>query len=172
MGVEALYPRREGTFEEGSVIVMAAKVLKLGAIGFLLGMVVGVLILVSIGFAHGGSLVLPPTLLAMTGSEAGALLAHMLLSGVFGFVPWAGVVFYEIDSWGLLKQAVVHYASYTVAFMVVGFVAGWVETPADMALMAGIFLVGHGIIWTIMYLRFKAATEELNTLLQKTRRDA
>ena len=56
--------------------------------------------------------------------------------------------------------------------MVVGFVAGWVETPADMALMAGIFLVGHGIIWTIMYLRFKAATEELNTLLQKTRRDA
>ena len=82
---------------------MAAKALKLGGIGFLLGMVIGVLILVSIGFAHGGTLVLPPTLLAATGSEAGALLAHMLLSGVFGFVPWAGVVFYEIDSWGLLK---------------------------------------------------------------------
>ena len=70
---------------------------------------------------------------------------------------------------GLLKQAVVHYASYTAAFAVVGLVAGWIETPADMALVAGIFLVGHSIIWTIMYLRYKAATKELNTLLQESR---
>ena len=151
---------------------MAAKALKLGAFGFLLGMVVGVLIVIAAGFAHGGPLWLPPTLLAATGSESGALLAHVLLSGAFGFVPWAGVVFYEIDSWGLLKQAAVHYASYTAAFAVVGFAAGWVETPADMALMAGIFLVGHSIIWTIMYLRYKAATEELNALLRETRQAA
>lgn len=151
------------------MIEMAAKALKLGAIGFLLGMVVGVLIVIALGFARGGSLALPPVLLNATGSEAGALLAQMLLSGVFGFVPWAGIVFYEIDSWGLLKQAVVHYASYTAAFAVVGLVAGWIETPADMALVAGIFLVGHSIIWTIMYLRYKAATKELNTLLQESR---
>lgn len=151
---------------------MAAKALKLGALGALLGMVVGVVIVISIGFAHGGTLVLPPTLLAATGSEAGALLAHMLLSGVFGFVPWAGIVFYEIDSWGLLKQAVVHYLSYTAAFAVVGLAAGWVETPADMALIAGIFLVGHGIIWTVMHLRCKAATKELNTLLKESRQGA
>ena len=151
---------------------MAAKALRLGALGFLLGMVVGVLIVVSIGFARGGSLELPPALLAATGSESGALLAHMLLSGVFGFVPWAGVVFYEMDSWGMLKQAAVHYASYTAAFALVGFAAGWVESPVDMALVAGIFLVGHCIIWTIMYLRYKAATDELNVLLQEARRSA
>ena len=148
---------------------MVAKALKLGSLGFLLGMVVGVLIVISIGLACGGSLVLPPVLLAATGSESGALLAHMLLSGVFGFVPWAGIVIYEMDSWGLLKQAAVHYASYTAAFAIVGFAAGWIETPADIALVAGIFLVGHGIIWTIMYLRCKAATEELNALLRCAR---
>lgn len=151
---------------------MVVKALKLGALGSLLGMVVGVLIVISIGFARGGSLALPHVLLTATGSEAGALLAHMLLSGAFGFVPWAGVVFYEIDSWGLLKQAVVHYASYTAAFAIVGFAAGWIETPANMALIAGIFLVGHGIIWTIMYLRCKAATKELNTLLQESKQGA
>lgn len=79
---------------------MAAKALKLGALGFLLGMVVGVLIVIVGGFARGGSLALPSVLLTATGSEAGALLAHMLLSGMYGFVPWAGVVFYEIDSGG------------------------------------------------------------------------
>ena len=151
---------------------MVAKAVKLGAFGFLLGMIIGVLIVVSVGFARGGALALPAALLAATGSESGALLAHMLISGLYGFVPFAGVVFYEIDSWGLLKQAAVHYASYTVAFMLIGSAAGWMETLADMALMAGIFLVGHCIIWLIMYARYKAATEELNELLQESRQSA
>ena len=151
---------------------MVAKALKLGALGFLMGMVIGALIVVFVGFARGGSLGLPSVLLAATGSEAGALLAHMLISGVYGFIPMAGVVIYEIDSWGLLKQAVVHYASYTIAFMVCGFLAGWVETPFDMLLMAGIFLVGHCIIWLIMYMRYKAETNELNLLLNEARQSA
>ena len=151
---------------------MAAKALKLGALGFLLGMVVGVLIVIVGGFARGGSLALPSVLLTATGSEAGALLAHMLLSGMYGFVPWAGVVFYEIDSWGLLKQAVVHYASYMAAFAVIGQVTGWLETPTEMALIAGILLVGHCIIWAIMYLRYKAATKELNALLHEAKQSA
>ena len=151
---------------------MVAKAVKLGALGCLMGMVIGVLMVISYGFARGGALELPPVLLAACGSESGALLVQMLLSGLFGIVPMTGVVIYEIDSWGLLKQAAVHYASYTAAFAVVGFAAGWVETPADMALMAGIFLVGHSIIWTIMYTRYKAATEELNALLREARQIA
>ena len=148
---------------------MFAKAVKLGALGCLMGMVVGVFVVVIVGFAHGGSLELPPALLVATKSEAGALFAHMLLSGLYGIVPMAGVVVYEIDSWGLLKQAAVHYASYTIAFAIVGFLAGWVATPTDMVPIAGTFLVGHCIIWAIMYLRYKAATEELNTLLQNAR---
>ena len=152
---------------------MVAKALRLAAIGFLAGMVVGVSIVIAIGFAAGGgSLVLPPVLLEKTGSEAGALLAQMLVSGIYGAIPMAGVVIYEFDSWGLLKQAVVHYATYTAAFLLIGSFAGWVETPIDMVLMAGIFLVGHCIIWLIMYARCKAATDELNELLQEAKQNA
>ncbi len=152
---------------------MVAKTLKLAGFGFLLGMVVGVVIVIAMGFANGGSLVLPKPLLALTGSEAGALLAQMLLSGVFGAIPMAGVMFYEIDSWGLLKQAVVHYATYTAAFVVVGLCAGWIDpTPFDIGLMAGIFAVGHAIIWFIMYTRYKAEVGELNTLLQESKQVA
>ena len=152
---------------------MVAKALQLAAIGFLAGMVVGVVIVIAISFADGGgSLVLPSVLLAKTGSEAGALLAQMLVSGVYGAIPMGGVIIYEFDSWGLLKQAVVHYAMYTAAFLLIGSFVGWVETPIDMALMAGIFLVGHCIIWLVMYARCKAATDELNELLQEAKQNA
>ncbi|MEE0026354.1 MAG: DUF3021 domain-containing protein, partial [Atopobiaceae bacterium] len=126
-----------------------------------------------ISFADGGgSLVMPSMLLEKTGSEAGALLAQMLVSGVYGAIPMGGAIVYEFDSWGLLKQAVVHYVNYTAAFLLIGSLVGWVETPLEMALMAGVFLVGHCIIWLVMYVRFKAATDELNELLQEAKQSA
>ena len=148
---------------------MIARMLKRAGFGFLLGIVMGVFVVIGRGFASGGSIILPQKLLDMTGSEAGALFAQVLISGVYGTIPMAGTTFYELDSWGMPKQAVVHYASYTVAFMLFGYVAGWVETVSVMAQMAGIFAVGHVTIWTIMYIRYKAETKELNELLQKTK---
>lgn len=149
---------------------MGAKILKMAGIGFLAGALVGVFIVVAKGFADGGRIVLPSTLLAATGSEAGALLAHVLLSGVYGTIPMAGTVLYDLDSWGLLKQAVVHYATYTIAFMIVGICAGWIEpTLSDIGLMAGIFAVCHTIIWFIMYTRYKAEAEQLSALLQEAK---
>ena len=59
----------------------------------------------------------------------------------------------------------------TAAFIVVGICVGWIDpTPADIGLMAGIFLVGHCIIWLIMYARYKKETRELNTLVKEAHR--
>ncbi len=149
---------------------MVATTLRRAGFGFLLGIVVGVFIVIGLGFASGGTITLPEELLAMTGSEAGALLAQVLISGLFGTIPMAGVTLYELDSWGLLRQAVVHYISYTAAFLLLGHVVGWVETVSGMALVAGIFAVGHAIIWAIMYIRYKTEAKELNELLQKAKR--
>ncbi len=150
---------------------MAAKLFKRAACGFVLGMVVGALMVVGISFASGnGSLVLPAKLLKITGSEAGALLAQMLASGAYGAIPMAGTLIYELDSWGLLKQAVVHYASYTVTFMCFSIAAGWIEpTLDDIGIMAGIFAVCHCIIWLIMYNRYRSEVKQLNELLSKTK---
>ena len=148
---------------------MVAITLKRAGFGFLLGMIVGVFIVIGMSFGAGGSIVVPHKLLVLTGSEAGALLAQVLISGAYGAIPMAGVTFYDLDSWGLLKQAVVHYLSYMVAFLLFGYMAGWVETPADMAFVAALFAVSHAIIWTIMYMRYKAETKELNELLQEAK---
>ena len=151
---------------------MKTTLLKLAAIGFVLGMLAGAFVVIGIGFANGGSLMLPGSLLAATGSEAGALLAQMLVSGVFGAIPMAGVVFYEIESWGLLKQAVVHYATYTAAFAIIGIGVGWIETSTDVALVAGIFAICHAIIWVVMYLRYKSEAEQLSALIQEAKQGA
>ena len=153
---------------------MVAKAVKLALLGFLAGIAVGALVVVIIGFTvGGGSLVVQESLVARTGSEAGALLVHLFVSGVFGAIPMAGVVFYEIDSWGLLKQAVVHYATYTAAFMLLGTSVGWFDpTPLVLGLIVGVFLICHCIIWLIMYARCKAETAELNELLQEAKQSA
>ena len=150
---------------------MAAKLFKRAACGFVLGMVVGALMVVAISFASGnGSLILPAKLLKMTGTEAGALLAHMLASGAYGTIPMAGTLLYELDSWGLLKQAIVHYTSYTAAFMCFGIAFGWIEpTLVDIGIMAGTFAVCHCIIWLIMYNRYRSEVKRLNELLAKTK---
>ena len=113
---------------------------------------------------------MPPVLLSATGSEAGALLAQMLVSGAFGAIPMAGVAFYRIDSWGLLKQAIVHFATYTVAFVIIGLGVGWIEPiPFDIAVVVGVFAICHAIIWFIMYSRYRAEAKELSMLLQKAK---
>lgn len=147
---------------------MIAKALKLAGIGFVCGMIVGVLVAIIVGLtANGGALHFPQALVNGTGSEAGALLAQMLLSGVYGAIPMAGTVLYELDSWSLVKQAIVHYLSYTVAFMVVGTLVGWIEpNVADIGIVAGVFAVCHLIIWLIMYARYKSEVAELNELIQ------
>ena len=151
---------------------MIVKALKRAGLGFLAGMIIGTLICIFEGLAfNDGNLFLPSVFLDAAGSEAGALLLHMLVSGVFGIFPMTGTIVYELDSWSLLKQAAVHYSSYTVAFMIIGSLAGWIEPfSPNMAIMAGIFAVAHIIIWLIMYARYKTETDQLNELLEERQR--
>ncbi len=150
---------------------MVTQLINRAVFGFVLGMVVGVLVVIGMSYADGGgSLVLPNVLLEMMGSEAGALLVQMLSSGAFGAIPMAGTVLYEIGSWGLLKQAVVHYVSYTVAFLLLGIFLGWFEpTIVDLGTMAGVFAVCHCAIWLVMYARYRSEAKRLNELLGKVR---
>ncbi len=152
---------------------MARKILKRAGLGFILGAIVGVLIVIFMGLFSDGSIKLPGTALAIGGSEAGGLLVQMLVSGLFGMIPMAGVTFYDLESWGLLKQAVVHYLSYMTAFILIGLFMGWVEpTVTDIGFMAGIFAIYHAIIWLIMYARYKAEVKELDVLLEEAKENS
>lgn len=150
---------------------MVAKLISRALTGFVLGMLVGVFAAIADSFVYGqGTLILPDTLLKLGSGQAGALLIQMLASGAFGIIPMSGTVFYEFDSWSMLKQSVVHYVSYTIPFLCLGVFLGWFEpTPADLCLMAGMFAVGHCVIWLIMYARYRMEVKKLNTLLSESK---
>ena len=150
---------------------MATKLISRALTGFVFGMLVGVLVAIAVSFAHGQeTLILPDTLLRLGSGQAGALLIQMLASGAFGIIPMSGTIIYEFDSWGMLKQAVVHYVSYTIPFLCLGVFLGWFEpTAADLCLTAGMFAVGHCIIWLIMYARYRTEVKKLNTLLSESK---
>ena len=150
---------------------MAAKLINRALVGFVLGMLAGVLATIIVSLTNDqGMLTLPGVLLRLTGSEAGALLAQMLFSGLYGIIPMAGTIIYEFDSWGMLKQAVVHYVSHTAAFLALGVLLGWFSpTPADLGIVTGSFAICHCIIWLIMYSRYRSEVKKLNELLTKAK---
>lgn len=150
---------------------MWKRALNRGFVGFLCGAFIGVFIVAIEGLiTGGGEIVVPSTLVECFGSKAGGLLAHLIVSGLFGIVPMAGTIVYEFDSWSLLKQSLVHFLSYMVVFLIVGLSVGWFRAdPIVLAWIVGTFAVGHGIIWLIMYVRCKRDVAHLNELLEDAR---
>lgn len=150
---------------------MAGKVVNRALLGFVLGMLAGVFAAIAVSFAAGeGTLILPDTLNKLGGNQVGALLLQMLVSGLFGIIPMVGTIVYEFDSWGMLEQAVVHYVSYTLPYLCLSSFLGWAgPNSGDPFLTAGLFAMCHGIIWLIMYARYRAEVKTLNELLSKTK---
>ena len=88
---------------------MLKKTLKRAGIGFLLGIAVGNLIafLSVVPFGSGGPIV-SQKLTEMCGGEAEALLLHSFLSGLIGFAGCAGMTFYDMEEWSLLRIMASH----------------------------------------------------------------
>lgn len=151
---------------------MAATILRRAVFGFLLGMAIGNVITVLMSLASGeGALLFTDYLLARTGSEAGALLVQTLLSGVIGAAAMAGTVLYNLEPWGLLKSAIIHYAICMVTYIPIGIILGWIEPhPASIAVTAGALAIVYAAIWLIMNARYKSEVDELNNLLDKIER--
>ena len=148
---------------------MTKKTVKNASLGFLIGIPVGIVILIMLSILNeGGNLVFPESMLEKAGSPAMALAMHVFLSGALGAVAWAGMSFYEIESWGMLKSFVVHYLVIMAAFIVIGVNLGWIGFNAeDIGIMALIMGIGYFMVWLIMYLRYRSKTKELNMYLEK-----
>ena len=84
---------------------MLTKALRRGAIGFL----IGILMSLAISWLSQDGKLVSDTLVERVGSETGALILDLALSGFFGAVCMAGTVFYEIEHWSLAKATFLHY---------------------------------------------------------------
>lgn len=143
---------------------MRERLFKLAAIGFPLGVAIGVfLLLVPFGGTEGAPRLASEALVRRIGSERGAFLVQMLLSGLLGSISMAGSLCYEIESWSMVRSALTHWALIMAAYFVIALFCGWLHPePVELLLMAGIMSAAYLLIFLIMYIRCRKEAKELN----------
>jgi len=143
---------------------MKGKIIRRGAVGFLIGVLVGNLIMIIGKLISGGQFQwAAETLIQKTGSGAAAVFLQNLASGLLGAVCMAGTVFYDLEGWEMTKASVVHCLLCLAAYFSAALFCGWIEPKSgDILLMAVIMTGSYLLIWLFMYLRYRKEAEELN----------
>lgn len=140
---------------------MLITTLKRAGFGFFLGVFIGNVIAALSGWPDS---IVTLKLLNMAGGLAPALLLQTLLSGLLGAVSFAGVSFYDIENWSLLRIAVVHYLVIEAAYMPIAFFLGWLTAAKDALIWALFSAVSYLIIFLIMCAIYRSQVRELNEL--------
>lgn len=145
---------------------MLRKTMIRAALGLVIGMVVGnVIALLFSGFTALAS----PMLIAKTGSPFLAAVVQTLASGLYGAIAMAGVGFYDVEEWSLLKAVLVHYATVMLPYIPLGLLLGWIRPEAfasDYGIVFAAQTATYAVIFLIMYFRYRAEVKELNEMLQ------
>ena len=129
----------------------------LAAIGFILGILVGM------GFLLiGGSGIY----FEMNGANRTAL--YLALSGLLGAVNTGAMVIYDMEHWGLLRCTLTHFILAMASVCAVGFSLGWLRLHDSFTLwMLGGCVVVYFIIWFIMYALNKRQIRRMNEALKR-----
>jgi len=129
----------------------------LAAIGFILGILVGM------GFLLiGGSGIY----FEMNGANRTAL--YLALSGLLGAVNMGPMTIYSLERWGLLRCTLTHFFISMSSVCAVGFTLGWLSLrdPFTVWMLAGC-VVAYFIIWFIMYALNKRQIRRMNEALKR-----
>lgn len=139
------------------------KALLLSAIGFVIGVLIGVMFLyMNDPKPFSGSI---STL---------AIVLHLLVSGIYGGLVWGTTVVYDIEHWSILRATLVHFlitCGSFCCFYALGVALDWIGLPpiGVILIFAAAFIGVYFIIWLIMYLSYRRKIRKLNEDLQKRR---
>ena len=133
------------------------KAVVLGAIGMILGIFVGTgFWLFLSGDASGAS------------DGSGAMIVHLLLSGVLGMVANGSSAIYEIEEWGIVRATVTHFVITMGTYYTIAFSLGWFSpTDPDCWIMSGILVFVYFMIWLLQSLIFKHKVKRMNEELRR-----
>ncbi len=151
---------------------MLKRTLKRAGIGFLLGIAIGNLIAFLFDSVFGGSgPIVSQKALELFGGEVEALLIQSFLSGLIGFAGCAGMTFYEMEEWSLLRIMASHLGVVFAVFLPVSYILGWFTDLTELLIISGMMLVSYFIVWRIMCHIYKKQVDELNEIQQKFNSD-
>ena len=125
------------------------------AIGFALGVLVGMIFLL-FGIYHGSS----------AWNDLGRVAKHLMLSGIVGAINVGTTTIYSLERWGVLRCTLVHFCIVMATLCAVGFAMGWFSRrdPATLWVLAAC-VIAYFIIWLINYLVYKRQIRQINEAL-------
>lgn len=144
---------------------MFKKVLKRSALGAVIGIVVSqvIAIIISLCIADGSFYAVVPSLAERINSEIGAVVIQTVCSLLYGAVFGGISVIWELDSWSILKQTVVHFLVVSAVTLPVAYVTEWMEhSVKGIAMYFAIFAVTYAFIWFGQYMAVRKRVNAVN----------
>lgn len=135
---------------------------RLGLLGFVLGVLVGVAI-----FLLSGN----DALSLGSAEKAASTILYLLLSGVNGAVCWGSTVVYGIESWSILRSTVTHFFiafGSLFVFFCLGVASGLMTLPSlgICLLILAVCLAVYVLIWLGQYLVYQRKVKKMNLKLK------
>ncbi|MCR4644194.1 MAG: DUF3021 domain-containing protein [Oscillospiraceae bacterium] len=134
--------------------------------GLILGMALCNVIAFLISSAAGDGSILSHEFVRAMGSEPLALLVQTLLTGVYGAVCFAGMSFYDIEHWSMLRSALVHYTICILTYIPLSLFLRWVDSLGFLMILLAMETVAYVIVWFCISLSYRIEVGKLNDSLQ------
>ena len=142
--------------------------IKRAIMGFVYGVFIGqtIVILESLAGGNGNFYPVSAYLVQHSSSQMAAVVIQYFLTGIIGISFATTTLIFEIDSWSITAQTVLHFVITSVVMFIAGFVCGWFpHTTKSIVIWFVIFIVIYVIMWVGFMLYFKKQTKKINEAL-------
>ena len=142
--------------------------IKRAIMGFVYGVFIGqtIVILESLAGGNGNFYPVSAYLVQHSSSQMAAVIIQYFLTGIIGISFATSTLIFEIDSWSITSQTVLHFVITSVVMFIAGFVCGWFpHTAKSIVIWFVIFIVIYVIMWVGFMLYFKKQTKKINEAL-------
>ena len=142
--------------------------IKRAIMGFVYGVFIGqtIVILESLAGGNGNFYPVSAYLVQHSSSQMAAVIIQYFLTGIIGISFATTTLIFEIDSWSITAQTVLHFVITSVVMFIAGFVCGWFpHTVKSIVIWFVIFIVIYVIMWVGFMLYFKKQTRKINEAL-------
>ena len=96
-----------------------------------------------------------------------AACTEILTITLLAFIAAGMTAIYQMEQLPLPTMILLHGGALYIAYILTYLINGWLENSLiPILVFTGIFLVGYGLIWLIIYLVERTKTEKLNKMLK------
>ncbi len=147
---------------------MLKEFFKRAIMGFVYGVFIGqtIVILESLSAGNGNFYPVSAYLVQHASSTMAAVIIQYFVTAIIGMTFACTTLIFEIDSWSITGQTVLHFVITSVVMFIAGFVCGWFpHTAGSIVIWFAVFIVIYVIMWTGFTLYFRKQTKKINEAL-------